>query len=154
MYWLVLVIHVLVSLFLILVVLLQSGKSGDIAQAFGGGGTQTVFGPRGTSNVLTKATTASAVLFMLTSITLVLMGADGGKSVIDAAPQTPPAASAPAGAPTEGTENGTGAADDGTESLPENGTSEISLPDAGEAPEGTEPADGGTATGQPPRSDG
>ena len=99
MYALVLVIHVIVSVFLILVVLLQSGKSGDIAQAFGGGGTQTVFGPRGTSNVLTKATTVSAVIFMLTSIGLVLMGADGGKSVIDSAPAATPATAAQETAP-------------------------------------------------------
>jgi preprotein translocase subunit SecG len=64
------IIHVIVSFFLIIVVLLQSGKSGDIAAAFGGQGSQTAFGPRGAATALSKATTLSAVLFMLTSITL------------------------------------------------------------------------------------
>jgi len=64
------VLHVLVCLFLIIVVLLQSGQSGDIAAAFGGMGSQTAFGPRGAATVLTKATTWCAVIFMLTSITL------------------------------------------------------------------------------------
>jgi preprotein translocase subunit SecG len=64
------IIHIIVCLFLIIVVLLQSGKSADIAAAFGGMGSQTAFGPRGAATVLSKATTWSAVIFMLTSITL------------------------------------------------------------------------------------
>ncbi len=67
---LVTIIHIIVCLFLIIVVLLQSGKSADIAAAFGGMGSQTAFGPRGAATVLSKATTWSAVIFMLTSITL------------------------------------------------------------------------------------
>jgi len=63
-------LHILVSFFLIIVVLLQSGKSGDIAAAFGGMGSQTAFGPRGAATALSKATTWSAVLFMVTSTTL------------------------------------------------------------------------------------
>jgi preprotein translocase subunit SecG len=63
-------IHIVVCFFLIVVVLLQSGKSGDIAAAFGGMGSQTAFGPRGAATALSKATTWSAVLFMVTSITL------------------------------------------------------------------------------------
>jgi len=63
-------VHIVVCFFLIVVVLLQSGKSGDIAAAFGGMGSQTAFGPRGAATALSKATTWSAVLFMLTSITL------------------------------------------------------------------------------------
>ncbi len=70
MVYLVTAIHVIVCLFLILVVLLQRGKSTDIAAAFGGMGSQTAFGPRGAATVLTKATTWAAVIFMLTSITL------------------------------------------------------------------------------------
>jgi preprotein translocase subunit SecG len=66
-------IHVIVCIFLIIVVLLQSGKSADIAAAFGGMGSQTAFGPRGTATLLSKATTVSAVIFMLTSITLSIM---------------------------------------------------------------------------------
>ena len=63
-------IHVAVCLFLIIVVLLQSGKSGDIAAAFGGQGSQTAFGPRGSATALSRATTWSAIIFMVTSITL------------------------------------------------------------------------------------
>ena len=63
-------IHVLVCVFLILVVLLQSGRGADVAAAFGGMGSQTAFGPRGSATVLTRATTWSAILFMITSITL------------------------------------------------------------------------------------
>ena len=64
------IVHVIVSMFLIAVVLLQSGKSGDLAAAFGGQGSQTAFGPRGAATVLTKATTFAAIIFMVTSITL------------------------------------------------------------------------------------
>jgi preprotein translocase subunit SecG len=67
------IIHVLACLFLIIVVLLQHGKSADIAAAFGGMGSQTAFGPRGAATILTKVTTACAVIFMLTSITLSIL---------------------------------------------------------------------------------
>jgi len=63
-------IHIIVCAFLIIVVLLQSGQSGDIAAAFGGMGSQTAFGTRTAATMLTKATTYAAVIFMLTSITL------------------------------------------------------------------------------------
>jgi len=64
------ILHVFVCLFLIIVVLLQSAQSGDIAAAFGGQGSQTAFGPRGAATILTKATTWRAIIFMVTSITL------------------------------------------------------------------------------------
>ena len=67
---LVTVIHVIICLFLIIVVLLQSGQSADIAAAFGGMGSQTAFGTRTAATVLSKATTWAAVMFMVTSITL------------------------------------------------------------------------------------
>jgi len=70
---LVTVVHVIVCLFLIAVVLLQSGKSADIAAAFGGQGSQTAFGPRSAANALTKATTWAAIIFMITSFTLAIM---------------------------------------------------------------------------------
>lgn len=73
MVYLVVVLHVIVSLFLIGVVLLQQGKSADLAGAFGGQGSQTAFGPRGAANLLTKLTTYSAILFMLTSIGLTIL---------------------------------------------------------------------------------
>jgi preprotein translocase subunit SecG len=70
-------------LFLIIVVLLQSGQSGDIAAAFGGQGSQTAFGPRGAATILTKATTWCAVVFMITSITLsVLATRKGGNGSV------------------------------------------------------------------------
>lgn len=68
-------IHIVVSLFIIIVVLLQSGKGQDIAAAFGGMGSQTAFGPRGAATLLGKATTWSAVIFMVTSITLSIIAA-------------------------------------------------------------------------------
>ncbi len=64
------ILHVLTCVFLIIVVLLQSGRGADVAAAFGGMGSQTAFGPRGSATVLTRATTWSAILFMLTSLTL------------------------------------------------------------------------------------
>ena len=72
------IIHIFVCIFLIVVVLLQSGQSGDIAAAFGGMGSQTAFGPRGAATVLTKATTWCAVVFMLTSITLSILATRKG----------------------------------------------------------------------------
>jgi preprotein translocase subunit SecG len=73
MIYLVVFIHVVVSLFLIGVVLIQQGKSADLAGAFGGQGSQTAFGPRGAANLLTKLTTYSAICFMLTSISLTIL---------------------------------------------------------------------------------
>jgi len=67
---LIVAVHILVCFFIIIVVLLQSGKSGDISAAFGGQGSQTAFGPRGAASALSRATTWSAVAFMITSITL------------------------------------------------------------------------------------
>src|SRR5207302_1383563 len=65
-------VHVLVCFLLIVVVLLQSGKAADLAGAFGGAGSQTAFGPRGAANVLSKATTWCAVMFMLCAMAMVL----------------------------------------------------------------------------------
>jgi len=70
-------LHVLICFFLIIVVLLQSGKAADLAGAFGGMGSQTVFGPRGTATVLSKATTIAASLFMVTSLALAIMSSMG-----------------------------------------------------------------------------
>jgi preprotein translocase subunit SecG len=66
-------VHVIVCLILIVVVLLQHGKSADIAATFGGAGSQTAFGPRGTATVLSRVTTWCAIIFMLTSISLTLL---------------------------------------------------------------------------------
>jgi len=97
LYTLLVVIHVIVCLFLIIVVLLQSGQSGDIAAAFGGMGSQTAFGPRGAATVLTKATTWCAVIFMATSITLsVLATRKGGSTSVLQNMQSPAPNSQPA----------------------------------------------------------
>ncbi len=73
MVYLIATLHVVICFFLIVVVLLQSGKAADLAGAFGGMGSQTVFGPRGTATVLSKATTIAASLFMVTSLVLVIL---------------------------------------------------------------------------------
>ena len=74
------IIHIIVALFLVIVVLLQSGKAADLAGAFGGMGSQTAFGPRGAATVLTKATTIAAGVFMLTSLTLSVVATRGGRT--------------------------------------------------------------------------
>lgn len=94
------VVHVAVSLFLIAVVLLQTGKRADLAGAFGGGGSQTAFGTRGAATLLSKLTTITAVVFMLTSLglALVTVGDGGGRgTVLDRVPvtETAPAPEAP-----------------------------------------------------------
>jgi preprotein translocase subunit SecG len=71
------IIHVIVCLILILAVLLQSGKAADLAGAFGGMGSQSVFGPRGAATLLTKVTTISAILFMITSLGLWILSSKG-----------------------------------------------------------------------------
>ena len=73
LYYAILCLHVVACLFLIGVVLLQQGKGQDLASAFGGGGSQTAFGPRGSANVLSRATTILAGLFMITSLGLSLV---------------------------------------------------------------------------------
>ena len=80
------VVHVLVCVFLVIVVLLQSGKAADLAGAFGGMGSQTAFGPRGSATVLSKATTIAAALFMVTSLTLAVAqsrATGGATSVVE-----------------------------------------------------------------------
>jgi preprotein translocase subunit SecG len=96
MVYLLTAVHVIVSLFLIIVVLLQSGQAADLAGAFGGMGSQTVFGPRGSTTVLSKATTWAAIIFMLTSLALAIIGgrhmATTSGSVLDNRVKSTPAA--------------------------------------------------------------
>ncbi|HEY2471941.1 MAG TPA: preprotein translocase subunit SecG [Terracidiphilus sp.] len=73
LFYFVMTIHVIVCLFLIGVVLVQQGRSADLAGAFGGQGSQTAFGPRAAANLLTRLTTWSAVIFMLSSLTLTIL---------------------------------------------------------------------------------
>jgi preprotein translocase subunit SecG len=87
------IVHVIICFFLIVVVLLQSGKAADLAGAFGGMGSQTVFGPRGTATVLSKATTIAASLFMVTSLALAISShtvAAGAGSVLQNRRVQPP----------------------------------------------------------------
>src|SRR6267154_1767435 len=110
--WLLTSFFILNCLVLIIVVLLQSGKAADLAGAFGGAGSQTAFGPRGAANVLSKATTWCAVMFMLCAFAMVLRtdkAVGQGNSILERvskpapkpAPATTPAAPAktPATAP-------------------------------------------------------
>jgi preprotein translocase subunit SecG len=79
------IIHIFVCLFLIAVVLLQSGKGAQIGATFGGGSSQTLFGSRGAATFLSKMTTIAAVVFMVTSLTLAVIATKGG-SVVKKAP--------------------------------------------------------------------
>ena len=102
MFYLITSVHVLVCFFIIIVVLLQSGKSGDISAAFGGQGSQTAFGPRGAANALTRATTWSAVAFMITSITLSIYASKrGGPTSVLQGVKSQPAKTQPANAPSQ-----------------------------------------------------
>src|SRR5688572_18538073 len=100
LYYLSVAIYVLVCLFLLLVVLLQQGKGGDMASAFGGGGSQTAFGARAGATVLTRATSILGVLFMLGAITLGIIGQRGPGSLIKGF-KSPTAAPVPAPAPAQ-----------------------------------------------------
>src|ERR1700758_112036 len=96
--WLLTAFFVLNCLVLVIVVLLQSGKAADLAGAFGGAGSQTAFGPRGAANVLSKATTWCAVMFMLCAFALFLRtdkAAGTSSSILEKFTHTTPA-SAPA----------------------------------------------------------
>jgi len=99
--WILKPFFVLNCLVLIIVVLLQSGKAADLAGAFGGAGSQTAFGPRGAANVLSKATTWCAVMFMVCAFALVLRtdkAVEQSGSVLQKVSQPAPKP-APAGAP-------------------------------------------------------
>jgi len=93
---LIIIIHIIVCFFLIFAVLLQSGKSADLAGAFGGVGSQTAFGARGSASLMSKITTACAILFMFTSMGLWILSARGTKSVLSGESAPKAAATAPA----------------------------------------------------------
>ncbi|OLE39849.1 MAG: preprotein translocase subunit SecG [Candidatus Rokubacteria bacterium 13_1_20CM_2_70_7] len=102
MYTLLVVIHVMASFAIIGMVLLQAGKGADIGSAFGGAGSQAVFGSMGTPTILGKITTAIAIIFTITSLSLALIGGERGGSVVREPAPSPtqsapgPAAPAPA----------------------------------------------------------
>jgi preprotein translocase subunit SecG len=99
LFYAVVAVHVLVCFFLIGVVLIQQGRSADLAGAFGGQGSQTAFGPRASANILTKLTTWSAVIFMCTSLTLVILyeRSTGTHSVLQGSKSAPVSAPAKPG---------------------------------------------------------
>jgi preprotein translocase subunit SecG len=99
LFYFVVTLHVLVCLFLIGVVLLQQGRSADLAGAFGGQGSQTAFGPRDAANVLTRLTTWSAVIFMITSVSLTVLyvRTNGSHSVLEGTKPAPVSAPAKPG---------------------------------------------------------
>jgi preprotein translocase subunit SecG len=109
MYTLIVILHVIVSVALILVILLQTGKGSDIGAVFGGGSSQTLFGSTGPTSFLSKMTAGAAIIFMLTSLFLAYFSGTGGtrsimKSGGDAPVRTMPAPpagmpAAPAGVP-------------------------------------------------------
>ena len=110
MYPFLLTLHLLVCLCLVAVILVQSGKGGGLAGGAFGGATQTVFGGRGATDFITRATIVLGVMFFVTSLSLALIttrGNVGGRSVVSEAAKraagtappagTPPATGAPAG---------------------------------------------------------
>ena len=97
LYYLVLILHLIACFFLIAVVLLQQGKGQDLASAFGGGGTQAAFGPRGSATLLSRVTTGLAAVFMITSISLTVLK-QKEPSVLDTIPAV--ASPTPAAGPT------------------------------------------------------
>ena len=98
MYYALVAVYVLVCLVLSLVILLQQGRGGDIASAFGGSSSQAAFGARSGATVLTKATAIAAVLFMVFALTLSIIGQRGGGSLLSGTSAPPPAV-APAKTP-------------------------------------------------------
>jgi preprotein translocase subunit SecG len=126
------IMHVMVAIALILIVLLQAGKGAGIGAAFGGA-SQTVFGPRGPGNFLSKLTTAAAGIFMITSLVLAIFSSQyvGGSVILTSPPPTPTTAPAPAPSGSEPTAPSTPSAPEGT------GTAEIPPAQSG-APEPTQ----------------
>lgn len=94
-------LYVLVCFVLLLAILLQQGKGGDMASAFGGGSSQTAFGARGAATVLSKATTVFAVLFMLGALALAILGERGPGSIVSGTPAPVSAPKAPLSVPTK-----------------------------------------------------
>jgi preprotein translocase subunit SecG len=138
-YYVLATIYVLICGLLLVVVLLQQGKGGDIAAAFGGASSQTAFGARAGATVLTRATAILGALFMIGAMTLTILGRTGGGSSVvggidapagEAAPALP-AGTLPATPPPAGGGSGSGSGS-GSDPAPAPGT-----------PPATDPAQGG-----------
>ncbi len=149
-FWILPTFFVLNCFVLIVVVLLQSGKAADLAGAFGGAGSQTAFGPRGAANVLSKATTWCAVMFMVCALALVLRtdkAVERGSSVLQnvskPAPKPAPVTTPAVPAPNSGTAPSTPPA-----SAPQSNIPPASQPPAGQPP-ATQPPSQQPATQQP-----
>jgi len=100
---LIIIIHLLVCFALIAIVLFQTGKGADMGAVFGGAGNQTLFGNTGASTFLGKATTAAAIIFMVTSLSLAYISKSGDKSVVsDIQPPAQQTQTLPADAPQPG----------------------------------------------------
>ena len=94
------ILHVAVSIFMIAVVLLQSGKGAEMGASFGSSGSQSVFGAGGGATFLSKLTTGVAIIFMLTSLTLsYISGQPSSSSIMSGKGKTEPAAKVPAQTP-------------------------------------------------------
>ena len=98
LYYLVVTLYVLICGLLIITILLQQGKGGDIANAFGGGSSQAVFGARSGATLLTRATSVLAALFVIGALTLTVWGTRGTSSVVGGIEGPPPPAPVPANA--------------------------------------------------------
>ena len=121
------ILYVLVCLFLIMVVLLQQGKGADLAGAFGGGGSQTSFGPRGTTNIMHRMTTGAFVLFVLLCLSLTILSGKRRTSVMEDVPVVAPVESSEtteAAEPALGAATGEGEAAPTTEPAAEDGAEE------------------------------
>jgi len=90
LYYLAATLYVVSCLLLLLSVLLQQGKGGDMASAFGGGGSQTAFGARAGASVLTRASSILGALFMIGAIVLGIMGQRGPSSLLRGVSSPPP----------------------------------------------------------------
>jgi preprotein translocase subunit SecG len=138
------ILYVLVCIFLILVVLLQQGKGADLAGTFGGGGSQTSFGPRSASNIMHRLTTGSFVLFVVMSLALAILSGKQRTSVMESV-EVPAAEAAETGAGETGVAPGpSGEAATGTDddaAGPDQGASEEADADANEAAGDTEPSE-------------
>jgi preprotein translocase subunit SecG len=142
--WILKPFFVLNCLVLIIVVLLQSGKAADLAGAFGGAGSQTAFGPRGAANVLSKATTWCAVMFMLCAFAMTLRtdkAVEQGGSILQKISKPAPKA-APATTPAVPQPNTHDSLPAGQQPAPQApaGTPQSSNPPASQAPTGQQPA--------------
>jgi len=124
------IVHVIVCLFLILVVLLQQGKSADWSGTFGGGSSQASFGQRGTATVLSKATTAAAIIFMVTSLALTILSTRSGSRSVVPANATTPAPTSTTPAPTPATPAPETAAPAGKDATPESPANKDATPAA------------------------